>query len=36
LVSLLEKVRKAVREGTLLRLKEELDEVYGKVEGKRL
>jgi queuine tRNA-ribosyltransferase len=36
LFSLLEKVRRAVREGTLLMLKEELGEVYGKVEDKRL
>jgi queuine tRNA-ribosyltransferase len=36
LFSLLERVRKAIREGTLLMLKEELGEVYGKVEDKRL
>ncbi len=36
LFSLLERVRRAIREGTLLMLKEELGKVYGKVEDKRL
>lgn len=36
LFSLLERVRRAIKKGTLLRLKEQLREVYGKAEEKRL